>query len=64
MAGMSREHGARSKERGAGSREQGATEDQEKLKVVGEWSSNTSADLYGRMEKPGIEFSATMLQKR
>ena len=29
----------------------------------GGWSSNASADLYVRMEKSGIEFSATMLQK-
>ena len=36
---------------------------QEKLKAVGGWSSNASADLYMRMERPGIEFSAKMLQK-
>ena len=36
---------------------------QQKLKAVGGWSSNASADLYGKMERPGIKFSAKMLRK-
>ena len=35
---------------------------QQKLKGLG-WSSNASADLYGKMERPGIKFSAKMLRK-
>ena len=36
---------------------------QQKIKAVGGWSSNASADLYVRMRRPGIEFSAKMLRK-
>ena len=36
---------------------------QQKLKAVVGWSSNASADLYMRMERLAIEFSAKMLWK-
>ena len=36
---------------------------QQKIKAVGGWKSSTSADLYTRLEKPGVEFSSTMMKR-
>ena len=35
---------------------------QQKIKAVGGWKSSTSADLYVRLEKPGVEFSSKMMK--
>ena len=36
---------------------------QQKIKAVGGWKSSASADLYTRLERPGVEFSSTMMKK-
>ena len=35
----------------------------QKMKTVGGWKSSTSVDLYTRLERPGVEFSSTMMKK-
>ena len=36
---------------------------QQKIKAVRGWKSSASADLYTRLERPGVEFSSTMMKR-
>ena len=36
---------------------------QQKMKAVGGWKSSASVDLYTRLERPGVEFSSTMMRR-
>jgi hypothetical protein len=35
----------------------------QEIKAAGGWKSSTSADLYMKLERPGVEFSSTMMKK-
>ena len=36
---------------------------QQKMKAVGGWKLSASVDLYTRLERPGVEFSSTMMKR-